>query len=151
MANGEHPRPIAVVAVHGVGYCPPFSIARHISSMLLGLGRLQVRSCVPWPTGGDVDKPYGACVEESIQIPLQRALVSDCAAAQARLVPEPDPNATRGMRIQFRLRQFLHYFAESRGYLAEVFSRRRDSGTVEQDIQDRNRLGREFMRSQLAG
>ena len=94
MANGEQPRPVAVVAVHGVGYCPPFSIARHISSMLLGLGRLRVRSGVPWPTGGDVDQPYGACVEESIQIPLQPALVSNPRAAQARLVSEPDRNAT---------------------------------------------------------
>jgi len=151
MANGEHSRPVAVVAVHGVGYCPPFSIARHISSMLLGLGRLQVRSGVPWPTGDDVHQPYGACVEESIQIPLQPALVSNPAEALARLVPEPHLNATLRMRIQFRLRHLLHYFAESRGYIAEVFSRRRDSDTVEQDIQDRNRLGREFMRSQLAG
>ena len=151
MENEEHLRPVAVIAVHGVGYCPPFSIARHISSMLLGLGRLRVRAGVPWPTGGNVDQPYGACVEESIQIPLQPALVSNPASAQARLVPQPDLNTTLGMKIQFRLRQLLHYFAESRGYIAEVFSRRRDSDTVDQDIQDRNRLSREFMRSQLAG
>jgi hypothetical protein len=151
MANGEHLRPVAVVAVHGVGYCPPFSIARHISSMLLGLGRLRVRAGVAWPSGSDVDQPYGACVEESIQIPLQPAFVSDLAAAQARLVPDPDPNAPVAMKIRCRLRQFLHYFAESRGYLAEVFSRRRDGDTVEQDILNRNRLGHEFMRSQLAG
>src|SRR5215472_843864 len=91
MANGETPRPVAVIAVHGVGYCPPFSIARHISSILLGLGRLRLRAGVPWPTGGDVDQPYGACVEESIQIPLERALVSDPDEAQARLVP-PAPH-----------------------------------------------------------
>jgi hypothetical protein len=41
------------------------------------------------------------------------ALVSNPAAAHARLVPEPDLHATLGRRIQFRLR-LLHYFAESR-------------------------------------
>src|ERR1700719_5365512 len=39
LANGDHPRPVAVVAVHGVGYCAPYSISRHIASLLLGLGR----------------------------------------------------------------------------------------------------------------
>ena len=151
MPNGEAPRPVAVIAVHGVGYCPPFSIARHISSILLGLGRLRLRSNLPWPTGGDVDQPYGACVEESLQIPLQRALVSDPDEAQARLAPPAPHKAPSAEKMRFRLRELLHYFAESRGYLAEVFSKRRKPETVEKDIQDRSLLGREFMRSQLAG
>jgi hypothetical protein len=151
MVNAENTRPVAVVAVHGVGYCPPFSMARHISSMLLGLGRLSVGSGVPWPTGKGANPPYGACIEESVQIPLQPAMVSNAKRAQARIVPEFDPNAPPSIRIRLRFRQLLHYFAESHGYLAEVFSRRRDSATVDQDIRDRSRLGREFMRSQLAG
>ena len=152
MANRDHPRPVAVVAVHGVGYCAPYSICRHVASLLLGLGRLRLRDGVAWPTGDDIAQPYPSCVEEFIQIPLQRVHVSDAKAAQARLVPEPPADATKPQRIWTRLQQFVHFFAESRGYLAEVFSKRCTPDQVAEDVtNDKNLLGREFMRSQLAG
>jgi hypothetical protein len=70
LANGDHPRPVAVVAVHGVGYCAPYSISRHIASLLLGLGRLRLREGVDWPKGSDdIPQPYQSRVEEFIQIP----------------------------------------------------------------------------------
>lgn len=151
MANGDHPRPVAVVAVHGVGYCAPYSISRHIASLLLGLGRLRLREGVDWPKGSDdIPQPYQSCVEEFIQIPLQRVQVSDAKAAQARLVPELPRGATAAQKIGTRLQQFLHFFAESRGYLAEVFSKRVKPEQAAKDIKDKSRLGREFMRSQLA-
>jgi hypothetical protein len=144
-------RPVAVIAVHGVGYCDRFATARHIASLLLGLGRLRLREGVDWPTGGDVGQPYQSCSEEFIQIPLQRVLVSDAIAAQARLVAEPQDGASITQKIWTRLQRMLHFYAESRGYLAEVFARRRSSEQAAADITDTNRLGREFMRSQLAG
>jgi hypothetical protein len=151
MANGEQPRPVAVVAVHGVGYCEPYSIARHISSLLLGLGRLRLREGVNWPNGGDVPQPYTSCVEESIQIPLQRVEVSNPDQAQARLAQPAPHKAPSEEKMRHRLRGLLHYFAESRGYLAEVFSGRVKAEQASKDIEDRSRLGREFMRSALAG
>jgi hypothetical protein len=90
MTKGDHSRPVAVVAVHGVGYCAPYSISRHVASLLLGLGRLRLREGVDWPIGGQhVAQPYQSCVEEFIRILLKRVLVSNAGAAQARLVPEP--------------------------------------------------------------
>src|ERR1700728_1760268 len=151
MANGDHPRPVAVVAVHGVGYCAPYSICRHVASLLLGLGRLRVRDEAAWPTGGNVAQPYQSCIEEFIQIPLQRVHVSNAKAAQARLVPEPPAEASILQIIWTRLLQAVHYYAESRGYLAEVFSGRHAPEDAARDIKDSSRLGREFMRSQLAG
>lgn len=151
VANGGHPRPVAVVAVHGVGYCAPYSISRHIASLLLGLGRLRLREGVDWPSGQDAARPYQSCIEEFIQIPLQRLEVSDADAAQTRLVPEPPVNATTTQTIWTRLQQLLHFYSECRGYLAEVFSGRRTPAQAANDIQDKNRLGHEFMRSQLAG
>lgn len=151
LANGDDPCPVAVIAVHGVGSCPPYSISRHIASLLLGLGRLWLREGVPWPDGQDNPQPYQSCVEEFIQIPLQRVQVSADKAAQARLVPDLPASATTAQKIWTRLQQFLHYFAESRGYLAEVFSGRHKPEDTAKDIKDKNRLGREFMRSQLAG
>lgn len=183
MPSEEPPRPVAVVAVHGVGYCEPYSISRHIASLLLGLGRLRVREGVDWPKGGkegvdwpkgakDVPKPYQSCIEEFVQIPLQRVLVTDAEAAQARLVPEEKANSNSKHKNQevhagplsgekdslnpkhkrrTRLRRWLHFFAEGRGYVADVFANRRKPDEVAKDIEDRNRLGHEFMRSQLAG
>ena len=151
MANGEHTRPVAVIAVHGVGYCAPYSMCRRVASLLLGLGRLRVRDDAAWPTGGNVAQPYQSCIEEFIQIPLQRVHVSDAKAAQSRLVPDPPDHASVPQIIWTRLRQAVHYYAESRGYLAEVFSGRHTPENATEDVKDRNRLGREFMRSQLAG
>jgi hypothetical protein len=152
MANGDSSRPVAVVAVHGVGYCAPYSISRHIASLLLGLGRLQLREGVGWPEGGEnTPQPYQSCTEEFIQIPLQRVHVNNADAAQARLVPEPPASATIIEKVGTRLQQFLHFFAESRGYLADVFSKRVKAEQASKDITDKSWLGREFMRSQLAG
>src|ERR1700741_1528349 len=103
MANGDHTRPVAVVAVHGVGYCAPYSICRHIASLLLGLGRLRLREGVDWPGGQDVAQPYQAFREEFIQIPLQRVHVSDADAAQTRLVSDPSGDLTTTQQISTRL------------------------------------------------
>jgi hypothetical protein len=152
MTNEDHSRPVAVVAVHGVGYCASYSTSRHIAGLLLGLGRLRLREGVDWPNGGrGVKQPYQSCVEEFIQIPLQRVLVSNADTARTRLVPDPSADATTTQKIWARLRRLIHFYAESRGYLAEVFSKRRKLEQVANDIKDKNRLGREFMRSQLAG
>ncbi|HEV2402390.1 MAG TPA: hypothetical protein VGS27_36005 [Candidatus Sulfotelmatobacter sp.] len=150
MPSGDPPRPVAVVAVHGVGYCKPYSISCHIASLLLGLGRLRLREGVDWPDGADVAQPYKSYTEEFIQVPLQRVLVSDAEKAQARLV-QKTPGATLGDKIWTGVKRLLHFYAESRGYAAEVFSKRRKPGDAAKDITDRSFLGREFMRSQLAG
>ena len=144
MPNADPPRPVAVIAVHGVGYCPPFSIARHISSMLLGLGRLRLDSERTWPphdTDGNQAAPfYYGCREQMIQVPLKRAPVNEPAGSRARTVAS---NASTFWKL-------LHFWDERRGYVAKAFTDKIAEKQMEADIADRGKLAHEFMRSQLA-
>jgi hypothetical protein len=145
MADGDHPRPVAVVAVHGVGYCPPFSIARHISSMLLGLGRLRLDPVRTWPlhddAGNQLPPIYDGCREVMIQVPLKRAPVGNASSAEQRT---PVANASWMSRA-------LHFWDERRGYVADAFTGRIAQKDLTADLADRGKLAHEFMRAQLAG
>jgi hypothetical protein len=139
-----------VIAVHGVGKTEPGSTARHIADLLLGLGTLKLTSCSepgkpaqqpdPWSAKGTHSR-YTATDAADVQIPLRPAPVSTGFDARARVVAKD-----AGL-----IRRAFHYWAEHRGYLAEVFSGRRSVENIKSDIRDRHFLSHEFMRSQLVG
>lgn len=173
----DTPGPVAVIAVHGVGHCEPYAIARHIASLLLGLGRLRVNKTnaktqngpfsvkqfgrnalqrlralfehrsqarespfLDWP--GGTPPPYNGCREQFIQVPLRPVCLRDPSASRDRTVSSESPWYLRT----------LHFFDESRGYVADAFAGRTTAAKVTQDLeQDCGRLAHEFMRAQLAG
>src|SRR5579864_1392160 len=61
------PKRVAVIAVHGVGYTAPGATAKHLSDLLLGLGRLKLDEQTDWP---EALPPY----ETFVKIPLVVAL-----------------------------------------------------------------------------
>lgn len=141
---------VAVVAVHGVGKTEPGSTAHHIADLLLGIGRLKLTCCSdpgkpapppdPW-NAKETGPRYSATDAADVQIPLRPAPVTSGLDARARVVAEEASLISR----------VFHYWAEHRGYLAEVFSGRRSPQVIQRDISDRHFLAHEFMRSQLAG
>jgi hypothetical protein len=134
------PKPVAVIAVHGVGYCERFATARHVASLLLGLGRLRLEPIQPqgpyrvWSKNDEDNPPYHGCGEQMIQVPLKPADVKSRQDATRRRF---DESSLFG--------RLLHFFDERRGYIADVFAKR-----VTPDLHDRGKWAHEFMRGQLA-
>jgi hypothetical protein len=144
---------VAVIAVHGVGYTEPGATVRHLADLLLGLGRLKLSPKTPggpqtpW---GPPAPPYSGFHTQPIQVPLKAAPVSHPEAARQRTV-EVIANAGKTPGFLYRL---WHSVDERRGYVADVLADQYSTRTpaqIDTDLEDRARLGHEFMRAQLAG
>ena len=146
------PKRVAVIALHGVGYTPPGATAKHLSDLLLGIGRLKVDEATNWPgsaplSGSDADEGakslprYESFEETPIVVGLKRPHLA-----------EGDRRAA-GFRVTNKTkRPILHALDERLGYLAHAFAGEVPAEQVVKDVRDDNgKIAQEFMRVQLAG
>lgn len=133
----DPPKRVAVIAVHGVGYTAPGATAKHLSDLLLGIGRLKVDDTTNW---SDNPPPY-----ESFQkIPVVVGL------KEPYLAPT-DRQCARFRVTDKTKRPLLHAFDERLGYLARAFAGDVSADKVVQEVrQDHGKIAQEFMRAQLA-
>jgi hypothetical protein len=134
----EPPKRVAVIAVHGVGYTAPGATAKHLSDLLLGLGRLKLDEQTDWP---DAVPPYEAFEQTPLVVPLKRPYL------------HPADRDLAGFRVARKSgRTLLHAFDERLGYLARAFSKDIAPEDVVKQVQaDHGKIAQEFMRVQLAG
>ena len=138
MAVDPNERRVAVIAVHGVGYTEPCATAKHLSDLLLGLGRLKLDKDADWPDAPN--PPYREFTKSPLVVPLQRPHL------------KPDVRELAMSRVADSLpKRLLHIFDERLGYLANAFAGRIPAAKVLAEVsEDNGKIAHEFMRSQLA-
>jgi hypothetical protein len=138
--SSDRQKRVAVIAVHGVGYTPPGATAKHLSDLLLGIGRLKLDGTTDWP---GKDPLYGSFQATPLVVPLKRPFLTenDRDGAQSRVATDQDPKIVHA----------FHAFDERLGYLAKAFRRAIPAKQVVEEVRaDHGKIAQEFMRVQLA-